>query len=52
MILEPEITIESVYQTLIDKIRAYFAGAGMTKAVIGLSGGVSTVSATPWRRTR
>ena len=42
MILEPNITIESVYQTLLDKIRAYFAGAGMTKAVIGLSGGVDS----------
>ena len=42
MILEPDITIESVYQTLLDKIRAYFAGAGMTKAVIGLSGGVDS----------
>ena len=42
MILEPDILIESVYETLISKIRSYFAGAGMTKAVIGLSGGVDS----------
>ncbi len=42
MILEPDILIESVYETLISKIRSYFAGAGMSKAVIGLSGGVDS----------
>ena len=42
MILEPNVTIESVYELLIGKIRDYFAGAGISKAVIGLSGGVDS----------
>ena len=42
MILEPDITIESVYLTLLEKIRKYFSGAGIGKAVIGLSGGVDS----------
>jgi len=42
MILEPSLPIEQVYDTLIGKIRNYFEGAGMTKAVIGLSGGVDS----------
>lgn len=42
MILEPNVTIESVYELLIGKIRDYFAGAGICKAVIGLSGGVDS----------
>ncbi len=42
MILEPNVTIESVYGLLIGKIRDYFAGAGICKTVIGLSGGVDS----------
>ena len=42
MILEPNVTIESVYELLIGKIRDYFSGAGISKAVIGLSGGVDS----------
>ena len=42
MILEPGVTIASVYDLLISKIRSYFAGAGIGKAVLGLSGGVDS----------
>ena len=42
MILEPTLPIEQVYDKLIGKIRNYFESAGMTKAVIGLSGGVDS----------
>ncbi|MBR5034455.1 MAG: NAD(+) synthase [Bacteroidales bacterium] len=42
MILEPGISIAEVYDILISKIRGYFSGAGMTKAVLGLSGGVDS----------
>jgi len=42
MILEPTISIESVYEVLIEKIRAYFTSAGIKRAVIGLSGGVDS----------
>ena len=42
MILEPHIDIASVHERLVSKIRGYFAGAGKTKAVIGLSGGIDS----------
>jgi NAD+ synthase (glutamine-hydrolysing) len=42
MILEPTLPIERVYDILISKIRSYFEGAGMSKAVLGLSGGVDS----------
>lgn len=42
MILEPAMPISEVYDLLIGKIRNYFAGAGLSKAVIGLSGGVDS----------
>ena len=42
MILEPSLPIEQVHQILVSKIRDYFAGAGLKKAVIGLSGGVDS----------
>ena len=42
MILEPTLPIERVYDILIGKIRSYFEGAGMSKAVLGLSGGVDS----------
>lgn len=42
MVLEPTLPIERVYEILIGKIRSYFEGAGMSKAVLGLSGGVDS----------
>ena len=42
MILEPQVTIESVHERLVGKIRDYFAGAGMKRAVLGLSGGIDS----------
>ena len=42
MILEPGISISEVYDLLTGKIRAYFEGAGIRKAVVGLSGGVDS----------
>ena len=42
MILEPGLPIEKVYDILISKIRGYFEGAGIKKAVLGLSGGVDS----------
>lgn len=42
MLFFPEISIGSVYDLLLDKIRAYLASAHQTKAVIGLSGGMDS----------
>jgi len=42
MVLEPGITIEAVHERLVAKIRKYFAGAGKTRAVVGLSGGIDS----------
>ena len=42
MILEPCLAIEAVYERLVGKIRDYFAGAGMKRAVLGLSGGIDS----------
>lgn len=42
MILEPQLPIESVHGRLVGKIRDYFAGAGMKRAVLGLSGGIDS----------
>ena len=42
MILEPNLPIERVHDILTGKIRSYFEGAGLKKAVLGLSGGVDS----------
>ena len=42
MILEPHLDIAGVHDTLVGKIRQYFATAGMKKAVLGLSGGIDS----------
>ena len=42
MILEPNLPIGQVHDLIISKIRSYFAGAGMKKAVVGLSGGIDS----------
>ncbi|MBP5302875.1 MAG: NAD(+) synthase [Bacteroidales bacterium] len=42
MLFFPEISIESAYELLIGKIRAYFESAHQTKAVVGLSGGMDS----------
>ena len=42
MILEPTREISDVHDLLVWKIRDYFAGAGMKKAVLGLSGGIDS----------
>ncbi len=42
MILEPQVTIDGVHERLVGKIRDYFAGAGMKRAVLGLSGGIDS----------
>ncbi len=42
MILEPSLPISEVYDILISKIQNYFEGAGLSKAVLGLSGGVDS----------
>lgn len=42
MILEPSRDIAEVHDLLVQKIRDYFAGAGMKTAVLGLSGGIDS----------
>lgn len=42
MIFEPDLPIEKVHKTLVDKIGKYFAGCNKTKAVVGLSGGIDS----------
>ena len=42
MLFFPEISIESVYDLLLGKIRGYFESARMDKAVVGLSGGMDS----------
>jgi len=42
MVLEPSISIERVHDLLISKIRGYFEGCHMSRAVLGLSGGIDS----------
>lgn len=42
MILEPSVSIEQVHDLLISKIRHYFEGCRMSRAVLGLSGGIDS----------
>lgn len=42
MILEPHLDVAGVRDTIVGKIRKYFASAGMKKAVLGLSGGIDS----------
>ncbi len=42
MILNDNIPIEVAYETIVAKMRDYFRGAGMKKAVLGLSGGIDS----------
>ena len=42
MILEPNLSVESVHNLIVEKISGYFRQAGKTKAVIGLSGGIDS----------
>ena len=42
MILDPTREISDVHDLLVWKIRDYFAGAGLKKAVLGLSGGIDS----------
>ncbi|MCF0164700.1 MAG: NAD(+) synthase [Bacteroidales bacterium] len=42
MILEESIPIESVHTLLTNKIKTFFKQAGMSKAVVGLSGGIDS----------
>ena len=42
MVLEPTLPIEEVHDRIVAKIRKYFEGAGMQKAVLGLSGGIDS----------
>ena len=42
MILDPTRDISDVHDLLVWKIRDYFAGAGLKKAVLGLSGGIDS----------
>lgn len=42
MILEENIDIASVHETIVGKIRSYFMSCGKSKAVLGLSGGIDS----------
>lgn len=42
MILEDRLDIADVHDLLVEKIRQFFAAAGMRKAVLGLSGGIDS----------
>ena len=42
MILQPNIPIEEAHSLLVSKIKAYFDGCGMSRAVVGLSGGIDS----------
>ena len=42
MILEPHLDVAGVRDTIVGKIRKYFASAGMKKSVLGLSGGIDS----------
>ncbi len=42
MILEPSRDIAEVHDLIVGKLRDYFAGAGLKKAVLGLSGGIDS----------
>ena len=42
MVLEPTRNIAEVHDLIVGKLRDYFAGAGLKKAVLGLSGGIDS----------
>jgi len=42
MILEEKLPIETVHQTILTKLRNYFASCGRKRAVLGLSGGIDS----------
>jgi len=42
MILEPTRNIAAVHDLIVEKLRGFFADAGMTKGVLGLSGGIDS----------
>ena len=42
MLINRELTIEQIRTRLVEGIRDYFKGCGMTKAVLGLSGGIDS----------
>ena len=42
MVLEPSRSIAEVHGLLTEKLRGFFAGAGKTRAVLGLSGGIDS----------
>lgn len=47
MILEPNRPIEQVHDLIISKIRNYFEGCHMSRAVVGLSGGIDSALVFP-----
>ena len=47
MILEPNLPIEQVHDLIISKIRNYFEGCHMSRAVVGLSGGIDSALVFP-----
>lgn len=42
MVLQPNIPIEEAHGLLVSKIKAYFEGCGMSRALVGLSGGIDS----------
>lgn len=42
MILQEDIPVGQAFEVIVDKMRAYFAACGKTKAVLGLSGGIDS----------
>ncbi len=42
MLINRELTVEQIRSRLVEGIRNYFKGCGMTKAVLGLSGGIDS----------
>lgn len=42
MVLDKSISIETAYETIVSKLKAFFKDCGKTKAVLGLSGGIDS----------
>ena len=47
MVLNDDVSIESIYNTIVDKLKIFFQNAGSSRAVLGLSGGIDSAVVMP-----
>lgn len=47
MILKEDVSIECIYNTIVEKLKIFFKNAGSSRAVLGLSGGIDSAVVMP-----